>query len=458
MSMGHSRKRQRTHTRSGRRHKALFPVLVMSMLTTILSIAVLCGATYAWFTGYAISGGSGIDAGTFNIHIYKTDRDNLTLREEITEAVPVFNLDEDMRPGEDMTAYLAVVNEGEAFSEYGITFTVDKINEGNIPEEDTEGTYSYLSGGYEPIINDLEGAEAPAGEADIAEIIEVYFARVKKKAGSEDEYETGPYIYIGRLSELTDAYTDFMEVIETEGDGADEAGTDPAEEIDYEAEEAEINEKLDALDNSYIRGLLLTKDEMENKGFDGPHTYIYDPDKAAGSEYANDPFSIERLRQTLLPHEEEDAKGEYEQLISVKLRIPDKVYAVYQNCSLKIGIKLISTQRARELSTVTAYASADDEGKPMGIVTGGGIYHRYATDEERAITELQQTELTATANEGYKFSKWRYGITGAPESEMIESEEEIQTVIMDKDYTYIAEFVRDKEPEEIDVPGDDWED
>ena len=527
--MNYPRAERRIHSRKrnhrGHRHISRICPLVLSMLSVILSVAGLATATWAWFTGYSVADKNDIQTGLFSIGLYKTD-DAMTRKEEITEENPVF--EGELRPGGELTARLAVVNEGETFTEYGLIFTIEELNDGIIPEDILTGADTDT----ELIENDLPDAEAPENEGNIAEVIDVFFAKTDKKSR-----ETGPYIYLGRLNELADhVYTpgdetdeavgydgygtdglsgmivndldstddsgsnsegspaadmraDTAEVSPAAADGiSEEAAAAAAEAVEAAAEaaaekETEINRLLDGTDEEkpyrIIRGLLLSEEEAveDSKAGAAVRTYAYDPESESGAGadtypvYGVDSFSIERLRQSLMSAGKSGgagstdvtgagaeagsaAPGDSEQLVSVRLSLPEKIDEKYQNCSIKIGIRLIGTQRAREISTLTAYSS--DESK--GLVTGGGTYHRYITDGDGIITDTTQAVLTPVPKEGYRFSKWRYGITGTKAPDMTESTEEELTVSLDNDYTCIAEFVNDTEFEDDDIPDDGWED
>ena len=491
---------QRSTGKSRKKRSCRFTYLAVSVLILILSVAGFTVGTYSWFTGIATADGSGIESGILDIEIYSYE-------EEVSAENPKIDIDKfdeefpvesafvskwsniadertaegrtifqgELEPGKEITEYFAITNEGDTFSEYGITFTVEKVNEGIISSDEYAGDSD-----SEPIENDLPGAPPPAGEADISEVIQVFFSIIDKETG-----KPGPYTYIGRLSELQERDTD---IEDTEEVTEDEVETEPPEEeIDVESlieeekerelqEETKIHEELDAIDNHIIRGLLLTKDEAEGKGYAGQHTYEYDPEKD-DEEFI---YSIERLRQHLMgndnyPSEREDPDeddhagdagpeeqkmpGDYKQFISVKLRLPNKLYAAYQNCSVKIGVRQIATQRAREICMITAYGQPDDEGKLIGYVTGGGTYHKSIRADGVPEEEFTPDKVTLTPvpETGYKFSRWRYGLTSKGESAMQESQEEELEAALDNDYTYIAEFVKESEYHEGEVDPD-WDD
>ena len=325
--------------KSRKKRSCRFTYLAVSVLILILTVAGFAFGTYSWFTGIATADGSGIESGILDIEIYSYEKEVSAENPEIDiddfdEEFPDdnkfsdkwFNIADErtaedrtifqgeLEPGKEITEYFAITNEGDTFSEYGITFTVEKVNEGIISSDEYAGDSD-----SEPIENDLPDAPPPEGEADISEVIQVFFSIIDKETG-----KPGPYTYIGRLSELQERDTDTEDIEEdtedTEEDTEDEAETEPPEEeIDVESlieeekerelqEETKIHEELDAIDNHIIRGLLLTKDEAEGKGYAGQHTYEYDPEKD-DEEFIH---SIERLRQHLMgndnyPSEREDS-------------------------------------------------------------------------------------------------------------------------------------------------------
>lgn len=82
--------------------------------------------------------------------------------------------------------------------------------------------------------------------------------------------------------------------------------------------------------------------------------------------------------------------------------------------------------------TITVNCNDDS----MGTVTGGGVYE-----------EGKNIQISATANEGYKFVKWQDGVTEAS-----------RTILVSKDETYTATFEADAPAEGINVTfgSDNW--
>ncbi len=405
--------------KSTKKRPRLFSSVVIFIAAAVVLTAGLSCMTYAWFVKTALSDGSEIKSGIFNLELYRynvkinpvdetIDVSNFADKcEEITREDPLFSSDEKLLPGtgeadddNEIIRHVAVVNKGDAFSEYGLMFTVKE-----------------------------DGSERSGeDEASVADVIDVSFA-VRDKDG-----KTGNYIYIGKLKDIakSDAY----------------------------ASEEDVFGALDANDGNIIRGLLLTSEEAEGEGYDGEHTRAYDPEE--GDE--NFSHSIEKLRQSLMPQAGQPASGDYKQIISIKLSLPEKTDEKYQNQNVQVGLRLIGTQNARELCTITAISKPDNDGRIMGVVTGGGIYHKNTEGDEDTVT------LTPVPYEGYRFSKWtKYGTKEYKSSENPEvletgqgssnsDKDEIEAKL-DGDYTYVFEFIKDSEFEEIDIPNDDdWED
>ena len=406
-----------------KRRSRLFSSVAIFLTAAFVLTAGLSGMTYAWFVKTALSKGSSIESGLFNLELYKYDGeiDPETGKIEvancsvITQENPVFSSEVPVKPGENngIIQNIAVVNRGDAFSEYGLMFTVKE--------------------------NASESGEESEEQESVADVIEVFFA-VADKDGS-----IGEYTYMGKRKEI-----------------ANNNGFTPADAKAGETLEDVIFDALDDNDGKIIRGLLLTKPESEGEGYKGEHTTLYDPEE----DDENYPHSIEKLRQSLMPKEEQpagSAKGDYKQIISIKLSLPEKTDEKYQNEEVQVGLRLIGTQRARELCTITAISKPDNEGKIMGVVTGGGIYHKNTDGEEDTVT------LTPIPYEGYRFSKWtKYKTEEYKSSENPEAletgqgssnsdKDEIKAEL-DDDYTYVFEFIKDSEFEEIDIPNGDWED
>ncbi len=82
--------------------------------------------------------------------------------------------------------------------------------------------------------------------------------------------------------------------------------------------------------------------------------------------------------------------------------------------------------------TITVNCNDDS----MGTVTGGGVYE-----------EGKNIQISATANEGYKFVKWQDGVTEAS-----------RTILVSKDETYTATFEADAPADGINVTfgSDTW--
>ncbi len=109
--------------------------LILSIITLMICIALLIGATLAWFTDTETNTGNRIQAGTLDVVVYKytgsdatPTKDLETGWEQITEDTAsdfIFDFDfENWEPSDSETIYLAVENAGSLAVDYSIDLVV----------------------------------------------------------------------------------------------------------------------------------------------------------------------------------------------------------------------------------------------------------------------------------------------------------------------------------------------
>ena len=96
-------------------------VLIMSVLSMVLCIAMLIGMTFAWFTDTASTGVNKIQAGNLDVKLmYSTD---MQTWQEATEQTKLFDDNALWEPGYTQVVYLKVVNKGNLALKYEAGFS-----------------------------------------------------------------------------------------------------------------------------------------------------------------------------------------------------------------------------------------------------------------------------------------------------------------------------------------------
>ncbi len=101
-------------------------VLLLSVLSMLLCVAMLVGSTFAWFTDSVVSGANKIVAGNLDIELeYATFNDDGTFKEWVTveSATTIFDKDALWEPGHTEVAYLRVRNAGTLALKYQLQVT-----------------------------------------------------------------------------------------------------------------------------------------------------------------------------------------------------------------------------------------------------------------------------------------------------------------------------------------------
>ena len=93
--------------------------LLSSAFALVLSVAMLIGTTFAWFTDTASTGINKIQAGNLDVKLmYSTD---MVTWKEATSTTQLFNDDALWEPGHTELVYLKVVNAGNLALKYEMT-------------------------------------------------------------------------------------------------------------------------------------------------------------------------------------------------------------------------------------------------------------------------------------------------------------------------------------------------
>ena len=112
--------------------------LLVSALSLVLCLALLVGATFAWFTDSVTSGKNTIVAGNLDVELYQVKGDSET---KVTADTNIFDPNALWEPGHTEVAYLRVANEGTLALKYKFAINVaSQVRSKNVNNE-----YFYLS-------------------------------------------------------------------------------------------------------------------------------------------------------------------------------------------------------------------------------------------------------------------------------------------------------------------------
>ncbi|WP_040196042.1 SipW-dependent-type signal peptide-containing protein [Candidatus Soleaferrea massiliensis] len=125
----------------------------MCGLSIILCLAMFIGTTLAWFSDTVSNKGNRIQAGDLKIGFYATDNEKLATdskgepNEEIesatwrnlkTETAPIFNFEGPAQPGDTLTRYIMIKNEGSIALKYFLDFVVNDGGLGDAVQVDLQ--------------------------------------------------------------------------------------------------------------------------------------------------------------------------------------------------------------------------------------------------------------------------------------------------------------------------------
>lgn len=101
--------------------------LLFSLLAMLLSVAMLAGTTFAWFTDSAVTGTNTISSGNLDLVVKKGDvGDNyaLTFTDEVTSSTTLFSDSTLWEPGHTEVAYLQISNAGTLAFKYQLSMNI----------------------------------------------------------------------------------------------------------------------------------------------------------------------------------------------------------------------------------------------------------------------------------------------------------------------------------------------
>lgn len=140
--------------------------LFSSFMALLLCCSMLVGTTFAWFTDTVTSTGNIIKSGTLDVEMSWSDTKDGTYKDASTGAIFDYKLWE---PGFTQTKYVRVVNMGDLAFQYRMHITPN--------------------------------VQPAAGETDLADVIDVYVAKVDSTYGSRDDAMAAAN-KVGTLSQL----------------------------------------------------------------------------------------------------------------------------------------------------------------------------------------------------------------------------------------------------------------
>ena len=130
--------------------------LIISATALVLSIAMLIGTTFAWFTDSVTSGRNRIQAGNLDVELTYKNKDTNGQFNEVTTKTPLFDDSALWEPGHVEYAVLKVHNAGTLALKYNLNVTVDKETEGTSVETNEKFKLSsFLQ--YAAVPEDLTG-------------------------------------------------------------------------------------------------------------------------------------------------------------------------------------------------------------------------------------------------------------------------------------------------------------
>ena len=108
--------------------------LIISATALVLSIAMLIGTTFAWFTDSVTSGRNRIQAGNLDVELTYKNKDTNGQFNEVTTKTPLFDDSALWEPGHVEYVVLNVHNAGTLALKYNLNVTVDKETKGTSVE------------------------------------------------------------------------------------------------------------------------------------------------------------------------------------------------------------------------------------------------------------------------------------------------------------------------------------
>ena len=213
--------------------------LIISATALMLSIAMLIGTTFAWFTDSVTSGRNHIQAGNLDVELTYKNKDTEDFS-EVTTKTQLFDDSALWEPGHVEYAVLKVHNAGTLALKYNLNVTVDKETEGTSVETNNKFKLSsFLK--YAAVDGDISSE----GRADM----------VKAATAANPAALSGGYA-VKNKSLLADSKDDTVTLVvwmpEETGNAANYKGNDiPTIELGLTLVATQYTEESDSFDNTY---------------------------------------------------------------------------------------------------------------------------------------------------------------------------------------------------------------
>jgi predicted ribosomally synthesized peptide with SipW-like signal peptide len=217
--------------------------LISSVISLILCLAMLIGATFAWFTDTAQTGVNTIVAGNLDVELYYRDAGGEY--QPVTETTKLFNEDALWEPGYAEVVYLKIENKGTLALKYRLAVTVlNETSAYNIAGEEFQLS-DYLMFGQ--VVDEVN--EGPTVFQARAEAI----AAVEASAAHLDSYRLD-----GNLPADEFRYVALVVYMpETVGNEANYRGSAPSIELGVSLVATQYTHENDSFGNTYDDGAML---------------------------------------------------------------------------------------------------------------------------------------------------------------------------------------------------------
>jgi len=217
--------------------------LISSVISLILCLAMLIGATFAWFTDTAQTGVNTIVAGNLDVELYYRDAGGEY--QPVTETTKLFNEDALWEPGYAEVVYLKIENKGTLALKYRLAVTVlNETSAYNIAGEEFQLS-DYLMFGQ--VVDEVN--EGPTVFQARAEAI----AAVEASAAPLDSYRLD-----GNLPADEFRYVALVVYMpETVGNEANYRGSAPSIELGVSLVATQYTHENDSFGNTYDDGAML---------------------------------------------------------------------------------------------------------------------------------------------------------------------------------------------------------
>ena len=217
--------------------------LISSVISLILCLAMLIGATFAWFTDTAQTGVNTIVAGNLDVELYYRDAGGEY--QPVTETTKLFNKDALWEPGYAEVVYLKIENKGTLALKYRLAVTVlNETSAYNIAGEEFQLSDYLMFGQVVDEVN--EGPTVFQARADA-------IAAVEASAAPLDSYRLD-----GNLPANEFRYVALVVYMpETVGNEANYRGSAPSIELGVSLVATQYTYENDSFGNTYDDGAML---------------------------------------------------------------------------------------------------------------------------------------------------------------------------------------------------------